>query len=347
MDKELISGVVLTEFDDFLGPTPVLWLPADLDEETRRLVSLKSITLLSGEEMYIPDSLVIIPFGSLGMKGIVKYVEWEQEGVRGGRLLSAITLLFREANDLIFYKYLKHLRVFFDEMTIIARNYKVTGGADIELLKEFEAFHDRLIILLDELKTTELRDDKELVAFPETDEERKEYVFKVVVCGDPEVGKTSTILSFTDKAFKRTYIPTIGVNITEKSLYYDRDLIQFTIWDIAGQEKFGIMRTHFYKGLEGLLVIFDLTRPETLENAAGWYKDVLKSSFGQWPDFSALLGNKSDLVDERKISEKEAREVAESLGIEYVETSALTGENVEQVFYKLAEILVKSRRKLK
>ena len=347
MVKELISGVIYTEFDDFLGPNPVLWLPGDLDEETRRLVSLKSITLLSGEEMYIPDSLVIIPFGSIGMKGIVKYVEWEQEGVRGGRLLSAITLLFKEANDLIFYKYLKHLRVFFDEMTQIARNYKVSGGADVELLKEFRSFHDRLIVLLEELRTTEIQDDKELVAFPESDDERKEYVFKVVVCGDPEVGKTSTILSFTDKAFKRTYIPTIGVNITEKSLFYDKDLIQFTIWDIAGQEKFGIMRTHFYKGLEGLLVIFDLTRPETLKSAADWYKDVLKCSFGVWPDYSVLLGNKSDLVDERKVSEEEARELAESLGIEYVETSALTGENVEQVFYKLAEILVNSRRKLK
>ncbi len=347
MDKELISGVIYTEFDDFLGPNPVLWLPGDLDEETRRLVSLKSITLLSGEEMYIPDSLVIIPFGSIGMKGIVKYVEWDEENARGGRLLSCITLLFKEANDLIFYKYLKHLRVFFDEMTIIARNYKVTGGADVELLKEFKDFHDRLIVLLEELRTTELRTEKELVAFPEDDDERKEYVFKIVVCGDPEVGKTSSILTFTDKAFKRIYIPTIGVNITEKSLYYDRDLIQFTIWDIAGQEKFGTMRRHFYSGVEGLLVIFDLTRPETLRSATAWYKDVLKSSFGKWPMYAALLGNKSDLVDERMIPESDAKELAESIGVQYIETSALTGENIEQVFYKMAELLVKSKRNIK
>ena len=346
MGKNIISGVILTEFDDFLGPNPIVFLPEELDEEIRRLVSLKTITLLSGEEAYIPQSLVIIPFASLGLKGIVKYMEWPNRNLRGGRLLSAITLLFKEANDLIFYKYLKHLQVFFDEIFEIIRKSKELNEDKSLLFQEFKDFHDRVIILLEELKTTELQSEKELIAFPEPEVQvqlRKEYIFKIIVCGDAEVGKTSTILNFTDRAFKRTYIPTIGVNITEKSLYFDKHLIQFTIWDIAGQEKFGSMRRHFYNGVEGLLIIFDLTREATYKSVKGWYEDVKRSADPNIPLFSFLLGNKNDLTNDRIISQEQATNLARDIGVDYFETSALTGENIEQVFYKLAELLVNSR----
>ena len=132
-------------------------------------------------------------------------------------------------------------------------NYKIKLGL-IKLLENFRA------------KEISLPSSKE---FPEKiirDEKIVDYRFKLVVVGDPGVGKTSVILRFTDNAFLRTYVPTLGVNITEK-IFQDKDkLLEVIIWDIAGQNKFQIMRRHFYQGSEAILLIFDLTNRSSFKS---------------------------------------------------------------------------------
>ena len=78
--------------------------------------------------------------------------------------------------------------------------------------------------------------------------------------GEPGVGKTSVILRFTDRAFKRTYLPTMGVNISEKIISHENDIVEYILWDVAGQAKFQLMRKHFYEGADAQILVFKLLK---------------------------------------------------------------------------------------
>ncbi|GAH78811.1 unnamed protein product [marine sediment metagenome] len=101
------------------------------------------------------------------------------------------------------------------------------------------------------------------------------------------------------------------------------------------------MRRHFYKGTDAVILIFDLTNPKSFESVSNWFNDIKRYE----KDVTGLIfGNKEDLVEQRKIQTEEALKLAETLNLEYIETSALTGKNIEQSFYKAAETLYKSKQ---
>ena len=160
--------------------------------------------------------------------------------------------------------------------------------------------------------------------------------------GDPRVGKTSTILRFTDQAFRGTYIPTMGVNLSEKQIQFEDDSIEFILWDIAGQSKFQTTRKHFYRGAHGLLLVFDLTRPETFKSVGKWQLDIRRHLDMEIPGL--IMANKNDLVDQRRVSIEEISKLADELGLEYFETSALTGENIDGAFYRLGDLILKKQK---
>jgi len=339
MSEEIIKAIVYTSLDESIGPNPLLWIPLDLPEKIRMGVSIKTITMLTTDQGIVPNSLVIMPFPAFKLKGIIKYIEREDNSRRGGVALSSIALLFNEADDLIFYKYMEYLEPVFSE-----------SAKNLIALENGEAKSDEIFIEIDNfrLKLTEILDDlyqkekttSELEAFPEEKikEELLESNFKVVVCGDPGVGKTSTILRLTDNAFMRTYVPTLGVSISERLMTLGDKHVNLILWDIAGQSKFEIMRRHFYKGTDAVILIFDLTNRQSFESVSNWFNDIKKYE----KDLTGLIfGNKEDLLNERKIPTGEALKIAETLDLEYIETSALTGKNIEQSFYKLAETLFK------
>ena len=346
MEKELVLGIIYTKFDDVLGPMPRAWLPADISEDTRMKVAIKTLTMLAGEDNEIPTSLVIIPFPSIGLKGIIKYFKWPDETKRGGEAYAGVILLFKEVDDLIFYKYLKNLHSNFEDAA-----YKIVEleklSEDPEKIKlEMLHFQELINQTLEDLRLDELAVEK-TEAFPEEEivvSEAIDYVFKLIVCGDPEVGKTSIVLRFTDNAFKRTYLYTVGVNITRKELNIESKYrIQFVIWDIAGQSKYEMIRGHFYEGADGFFLVFDLTCPESFETITNWYEDIQKHIEETPNKRGFLIGNKKDLDSERKIDAEQALGLAEKLNLEYIETSALTGENVGASFSKLAKVLISQR----
>ncbi|MBY8988271.1 MAG: hypothetical protein KGD61_07445, partial [Candidatus Lokiarchaeota archaeon] len=115
--KKLIDAVIYTDIHDELGPDPIHWFPSDLPESIRMLVGIKTMTILTGDQGSVPDSLLIIPFPSLKLKGLIRYIEREDLSKRGGFARSAITFLFKEADDVIFYKYMSYLKAPFDETT--------------------------------------------------------------------------------------------------------------------------------------------------------------------------------------------------------------------------------------
>ncbi|MFX1570281.1 MAG: Rab family GTPase [Promethearchaeota archaeon] len=343
MSEKIINSIVYTLLNEEIGPQPFLWDPLDLEDNIRISVSIKSITILSTDQGIIPKSLVIIPFPMFNLKGIIKYIERPDEASRGGAAISSITVLFNEAYDLIFYKYIDYLESAFDDTAqkiIELENRKANSN---KIYGELTNLKVKITEILDDLRNKEKRSSKR-EAFPEEKklgEKRLGFNFKVVVCGDPGVGKTSTILRFTDHAFMQTYIPTLGVSISEKSFQVKDDHVNLILWDIAGQSKFELMRRHFYKGLEAVILIFDLTNRKSFESIQNWYNDIKRNVIPSKEILTGfILGNKEDLTSERKITSEEGFRIAKELDLEYLETSALTGKNVEESFYKLAESLI-------
>ncbi len=344
--KKLIDAVIYTDVHDELGPNPIHWLPPNLPESVRMLVGIKTVTLLTGDQGSVPDSLLIIPFPSLKLKGLIRYIEREDESKRGGFARSAITFLFKETDDVIFYKYMGYLKAPFDETTrkiIELENRHVESS---KIFEEIKILQDSVSELLDDFRTKEITSpaSKE---FPEKrvkDDKVVDYRLKLVIVGDPGVGKTSTILRFTDNAFLRTYVPTLGVSITEKLFDTKSGVIETILWDIAGQAKFETMRRHFYQGSEAILLIFDLTNRNSFTSIKSWYHDVMKNMEKHHHQMVGyIFGNKSDLTELRKVKLVEALALAKELNLKYIETSALTGKNVEYAFYDIANTVVKIR----
>lgn len=344
--KKLIDAVIYTDIHDELGPDPIHWAPPDLPEAIRMLVGIKTMTLLTGDQGSVPDSLLIIPFPSLKLKGLIRYIEREDASKRGGFARSAITFLFKEKNDVIFYKYMNYLKAPFDETTRKIIELEKLQVASDRIFEEINILRNSIGKLLEDFRAKEisLPPSKE---FPEKiirDDKIVDYRFKLVVVGDPGVGKTSIILRFTDNAFLRTYVPTLGVNITEK-IFDDTDkVLEVIIWDIAGQNKFQTMRRHFYQGSEAILLIFDLTNRSSFNSIKNWYEDVMKNMEKHHHQMVGyIFGNKSDLTEVRKVKLVEALALAKELNLKYIETSALTGRNVEYTFYDIADSVIKLR----
>ncbi|MHA1509396.1 MAG: hypothetical protein ACTSO6_11910, partial [Promethearchaeota archaeon] len=238
MEAKLIKGILYTELDDELGPNPFVWL-GDVPQSSRIHISVKTITVLSGEQGLIPESLVILPFPSLKLKGLIKYIKWNDESRRGGIGQGAITLLFKESDDVIFYKYLNLFESSFKEAAEkIANLQKLKAPREnyIDILDKLFLTINQFLI---EFKNNEIAEEN-AKAFP--DQKIKEaklinYKFKIIICGDPSVGKSSLILRYTNNAFRRHYIPTLGVHVSDKIFQIEESYIQLVLWDIAGQAK--------------------------------------------------------------------------------------------------------------
>jgi small GTP-binding protein len=135
---------------------------------------------------------------------------------------------------------------------------------------------------------------------------------------------------------------TIGMEPYSRYETIDGTKICYSLWDIAGQDRFKVMRGMFFRGAMGSLVTFDLTRRESFNNASTWIKEAKEESPDQ---VFILVGNKNDLEDLREISPEEGQGKAKELGaIDYIETSALTGDNVAEAFKMIGKTLIDRRK---
>jgi len=310
------------------------------------LAGIKSISLLTGEGNFIPKSLVIVPFPSFQLKALVKFIKWDDDSRRGGFARSSITLLFNQEDDVIFYKYLSELEKICQKCAKHLIKYEGKRVGKAKFIEEIRIIYENVVRALEKLRQDELVTPSSITT-PKIETESEEisnYIFKIIVCGDAEVGKTSLVLRFTDNAFNRRYLPTLGTNISEKILRVRGVIIQLILWDIAGQKKFQRMRKHFYSGSNGVILVFDLTRMNTFKSITATYKDINKSLIYGENISGFIIGNKNDL-ESREVNRDDAEKLAQKLNLGYIETSALTGENVEEAFYNIAETLYKIARK--
>jgi small GTP-binding protein len=174
--------------------------------------------------------------------------------------------------------------------------------------------------------------------------EEYDYLFKSIVVGDGGVGKTALTLRFSKGFFTEDYKMTIGVDFHVKTITIDsvegpiRAKLQ--IWDTGGQERFSSIRPMYYRGSLGALLIFDLTNTASFEHLPQWIEEIRANVKTEIP--LLLVGNKSDLVDQRTISLEELNKFTENFNLYYMETSAKTGEGVGDCFYILACLMIGS-----
>ncbi|MHA1459583.1 MAG: GTP-binding protein [Promethearchaeota archaeon] len=162
------------------------------------------------------------------------------------------------------------------------------------------------------------------------------FTSKLILTGDFKVGKSSLIKRFIENLFTESYISTIGVEISKKTIVMDEATeINFVLWDIGGQiSSMAPYRHRFYEGASAAFIVIDRTRLNNLESVRTWYKDIKKSVLRDIP--VVIVGNKSDLQDDIVITEEEIKVIARELGFHYILTSALTGENVNEAFLYIA-----------
>ncbi|CAG9320086.1 unnamed protein product [Blepharisma stoltei] len=164
------------------------------------------------------------------------------------------------------------------------------------------------------------------------------YLFKVVLIGDSHVGKSSLLLRHSEKTFKDNYLSTIGVDFKLTDVYIDDSHVKLQIWDTAGQERFRTVINGYYRGSDGVIVVFDKTDRESFEHVDGWINEVDK--YATQNPAKILVGNKSDMPP--VVDTAEGLRKAEKYKMDYIETSAKEPFQVDQLFDILATKMIKN-----
>jgi len=171
-----------------------------------------------------------------------------------------------------------------------------------------------------------------------------EFRFKIVMLGDGAVGKTAMTTRFTQNSFDSDYKRTIGADFAVKRLDIpDIDAhVTLQCWDLAGQPRFEFVRQGFYRGARGGLLLYDVTRRRTFINIDRWKEETFVNTGKEIP--LVVVANKIDLVDSRAVTTEDGEAYAKENGFIYVESSALTGENVEEAYVNLCKRMIEESK---
>ena len=167
-------------------------------------------------------------------------------------------------------------------------------------------------------------------------------VYKIITLGDTFAGKSCIVNRFVQNEFENLS-NTIGVDFFAKDFTFKDTTIKLQIYDTSGQEQFKSITANYYKRADGILFVFDLTREETFQNIQFWINEMKDQSDDVTKVGLVLLGNKSDLVDAKKVEIKEGMALANTLGTKYFETSAQSGYNIQEAFQFLVEDISNKR----
>ncbi|KAI8137557.1 P-loop containing nucleoside triphosphate hydrolase protein [Fennellomyces sp. T-0311] len=160
-----------------------------------------------------------------------------------------------------------------------------------------------------------------------------DYLFKLLLIGDSGVGKSCLLLRFADDTYTESYISTIGVDFKIRTIELEGKTVKLQIWDTAGQERFRTITSSYYRGAHGIIVVYDVTDQDTFNNVKQWMQEIER--YAAEGVSKLLVGNKSDM--EKAVDSEQAKELADSLNIPFLETSAKDSSNVEQAFLTMAK----------
>jgi len=160
-----------------------------------------------------------------------------------------------------------------------------------------------------------------------------DYLIKLMLIGDSGVGKSSLLLRFSDDSFDMNCTPTIGIDFKLRTIELDAKKIKLQLLDTAGQERFKTITTAHYRNAMGILLVYDITNDQSFHNIQEWLKNIEKHT--SQPVNKILVGNKTDLAAQRKVSTEDGRAMAETLDMAFYETSAKDKSMVDEAFFAL------------
>ncbi|XP_077359433.1 ras-related protein Rab-5C-like [Festucalex cinctus] len=168
----------------------------------------------------------------------------------------------------------------------------------------------------------------------------KSFQFKLVLLGESAVGKSSLVLRFVKGQFHEFQESTIGAAFLTQTVNLEDVTVKFEIWDTAGQERYHSLAPMYYRGAQAAIVVYDITNTDTFARAKNWVKELQRQAN---PNIViALAGNKADIADKRAVEHQEAQEYADENGLLFMETSAKTALNVNDIFVAIANKLPKN-----
>ena len=166
-----------------------------------------------------------------------------------------------------------------------------------------------------------------------------DFSFKILFLGGIGVGKTSIINRYVKNIFNNDQVPTIGIDYRTKTVTYHSKKIKLKIFDTSGQERFHTLTKNYYQGADGIIMVFDLKRIETFEELTYWMEEINKNCDKNNIGL-ILVGNKNDgNLEERKISNEQGNKIAELYNFIYIETSAITNDNIKECFDLMVKTL--------
>ena len=173
---------------------------------------------------------------------------------------------------------------------------------------------------------------------------KKEFLYKILILGDSSVGKTCFLTRYADNTFQEVHMSTIGIDYKLKNVKMeDGKIVKLQIWDTAGQDRFRSITKNYYKGANGIVVIFSVTDKRTFGNVKSWIHQI-KAEVDEKVTI-ILVGNKIDDEENREVTKEEGEETARNFGLDFFECSAKTGENINSTFNELVLKMVEIHEK--
>ena len=167
-------------------------------------------------------------------------------------------------------------------------------------------------------------------------------IFKIITIGESGVGKTCILRRFVEDKFLKNHLATIGIDFKTKTLNINNQEIKLKIWDTAGQERFRNITTQYYKGADGIVLVYDVTDEASFDKIKDWMDQIL-SNTNKDEICLILLGNKCD-IEKRSISYEQGKTLANELQVNFFETSAQTGQNIKDAFETLTADIMKKKK---
>jgi small GTP-binding protein len=163
-------------------------------------------------------------------------------------------------------------------------------------------------------------------------------IYKILLIGPPNVGKSSLVKKFTSGEFEDSYVATVGVSFSVSRMEFPEGRIVLTLLDLGGQESYQDLRDRFYQGAHFVILVYDQTDRTTFQQIPKWYESFCRNICVPQTIFvpGALVANKADLFRQREVTSEEGKQLANILAWDYFETSAVTGLNVSELFIKAA-----------
>jgi len=168
-----------------------------------------------------------------------------------------------------------------------------------------------------------------------------DHLFKLLIIGDSGVGKSSLLLRFADNTFSGTYITTIGVDFKIRTIDLGGEKCKLQIWDTAGQERFRTITSTYYRGTHGVIVVYDVCSGDTFANVRRWIHEIDNNCDNV---ARILVGNKDDEPERKVVPTSDAQKFAQQIDIPFFETSAKENKNVEEMFNKITELVLKDKK---